>query len=210
MSRVLVLGAGAWGSALAIQAARAGHEVTLWSRHLAPADVRLPDAVRRTTDLPVHADAVLVCVPTQALRETLSRIRPDAPLLICCKGLEAGTAWLPLEVAACLHPGAPAAVLTGPNFASEIAAGLPAASVVASADASLRTRLIALLATRSFRLYGSSDPVGAQFGGAVKNVVAIGGRRGDRRRLRRERTRRAGHTWPGGTVPTDRSPGWPG
>ncbi len=170
---MLVLGAGAWGTALAIQAARAGNTVTLWGRHPARPGPPLPDGVRRTTELPEAADAVLVCVPTQALRDTLSRLKPRAPLLICCKGLEAATALLPLEVAAALHPTIPAAVLTGPNFAHDIAAGLPAAAVLASADADLRQNLVAHLATPNFRLYGSADPVGAQFGGAAKNVVAI-------------------------------------
>ena len=123
--------------------------------------------------MPGQADALLICVPTQALRETLGRLRPAAPLLICCKGLEAATGMLPLEIAGALHPEIPAAILTGPNFAAEIAAGLPAASVVAATDAALRDRLIGYLGSPTFRLSGSADPVGAQFGGAAKNVLAI-------------------------------------
>lgn len=172
MSDVAIVGAGAWGRALAIQAARAGRDVTLCGRTLPGRDT-LPATTRLTIELPQRAGAILLAVPTQHLRGILAQLRPQAPLLICCKGIEAATGRLPLEIVAELHPGVPAAVLTGPNFAHEIVAGLPAASVVASADAALRARLIALLGSPSFRLYGSADPVGAQFGGAAKNVVAI-------------------------------------
>jgi len=98
---------------------------------------------------------------------------PAAPHVVCIKGVEAGTLRLPLEVVAELRAERPAAVLTGPNFAHEIAAGLPAASVIAATDAALRDRIIALLGTAAFRLYGNDDPIGAQVGGAAKNVIAI-------------------------------------
>jgi glycerol-3-phosphate dehydrogenase (NAD(P)+) len=179
MSSVAVVGAGAWGTALAIQAARAGNDVVLWSRRpigrVSPrlAGFELPARVRVTADLPGRADAILVAVPTQHMRGVLARMRPAAPLLVCCKGIEAGTLLLPLEIAAELHPGVPAAILTGPNFAAGIAAGLPAASVIAAGDESLRRGLIGLLGTAAFRLYGNGDPVGAQLGGAAKNVMAI-------------------------------------
>jgi glycerol-3-phosphate dehydrogenase (NAD(P)+) len=182
MSRVAVVGAGAWGTALAIQAARAGNSVTLWARNPAALAGRisprlpgipLPRAITVCTDLPGRADAILMAVPTQHLRGVLQLMQPVAPLLLCCKGVEAGKLRLPLEVAADMHPGVPAAVLTGPNFAREIAQGLPAASVIAGDDAGLRRTLIDLLATAAFRLYGNDDPIGAQFGGAAKNVIAI-------------------------------------
>ena len=187
MSSVVVIGAGAWGTALAIQAARAGNSVALWARDPARARAiaasrenprlpghRLPDAVRIVDALPPSADAVLLVVPMQHLRSVLSLLSlPAAPLVVCIKGVETGTLSLPLEVVAELRPGSPAAVLTGPNFAHEIAAGLPAASVIAAADASLRDTVIALLGTPSFRLYGNDDPIGAQVGGAAKNVIAI-------------------------------------
>jgi len=182
MSRIAVVGAGAWGTALALQAARAGHSVTLWARQpgtfVAGGTPRLPGfalppAVDITGVLPISADAILMAVPMQHLRAVLRQMRPSAPLLLCCKGLESGMLRLPLEIAAELHPALPAAVLTGPNFAHEIAAGLPAAAVVAGTDASLRAAMMALLATSNFRLYGNDDPVGAQFGGAAKNVIAI-------------------------------------
>jgi glycerol-3-phosphate dehydrogenase (NAD(P)+) len=182
MNRVAIVGAGAWGTALAIQAARAGNTVTLWARDPAALAARisprlpgftLPDTVTISADLPTDADAILMAVPMQHLRGVLQRMQPAAPLLLCCKGVETGKLALPLEVAVGLHPSIPAAVLTGPNFAREIAAGLPAASVIAGHDAELRNRLIGLLATAAFRLYGNDDPVGAQFGGAAKNVIAI-------------------------------------
>jgi glycerol-3-phosphate dehydrogenase (NAD(P)+) len=180
--RVLVVGAGAWGTALAIQAARAGNDVTLWARNPSAFNsgssprlpgIILPDSVRITGDLALPCDAIVMAVPMQHMREVLLSMRPEAPLLVCCKGVEHGTLRLPLEVAASVHPDVPAAILTGPNFAHEIAAGQPAASVVAANDAGLRRTFIALLATAAFRLYGNEDAIGAQFGGAAKNVIAI-------------------------------------
>jgi glycerol-3-phosphate dehydrogenase (NAD(P)+) len=187
MSSVAIIGAGAWGTALAIQAARAGSDVTLWARDPARAQAiaatrenprlpghSLPGAVQVADTLPTTADAALLVVPMQYLRGVLDSLpTPAAPLVVCIKGVESGTLRLPLEVLAELRPGAAAAVLTGPNFAHEIAAGLPAASVIAATDAALRDRITALLATPSFRLYGNDDPVGAQVGGAAKNVIAI-------------------------------------
>jgi glycerol-3-phosphate dehydrogenase (NAD(P)+) len=187
MSSVAVIGAGAWGTALAIQAARAGNDVTLWARDAGRArqmaanrqnprlaGVRLPDAIVITDVFPERADFTLLAVPTQHLRTLLGHL-PNAlaPLVVCAKGVEAGTLRLPLEIVAAVRPPVPAAVLTGPNFAHEIAAGLPAASVVAAADAALREAVAVALSTPSFRLYGNDDPVGAQVGGAAKNVVAI-------------------------------------
>ncbi|HEX3399666.1 MAG TPA: NAD(P)H-dependent glycerol-3-phosphate dehydrogenase [Acetobacteraceae bacterium] len=187
MSNVAVIGAGAWGTALAIQAARAGNSVALWARDPARAEAiaasrenprlpgrRLHDAVQVVQALPDSADVVLLAVPMQHLRAVLTRLAlPAAPLVVCIKGVEAGTLRLPLEVAAEQRPAAPAGVLTGPNFAHEIAAGLPAAAVIAAGDPALRDRISTLLATSSFRLYGNDDTVGAQVGGAAKNVVAI-------------------------------------
>jgi glycerol-3-phosphate dehydrogenase (NAD(P)+) len=179
MSDVAIIGAGAWGTALALHADRAGHRVTLWARHRWQPGAEnprlpgfaLPPSLRPTIALPETADAMLVAVPMQHLSETLARLHTAAPLLLCCKGLDATTLMLPSEVAQA-H-GFSAAVLTGPNFASEIAAGLPAASVVAAEDAALRALFCTILAGPKFRLYGNADPVGAQVGGAAKNVIAI-------------------------------------
>ena len=113
-------------------------------------------------------------VPAQALRPVLQSLPGlPAPVLICAKGVEAGSLMLPLEILAATHPGATSGVLSGPNFAHEIAHGLPAAAVVASHDAGLRTLGVARLGSAGFRLYGGDDPVGAEIGGAAKNVIAI-------------------------------------
>ncbi len=187
MNRVAVIGAGAWGTALAIQAARAGNEVTLWARDPARAaaiaatrenprlpGIRLPGAIAVTAELPAQADAMLLVVPVQHMRAVVAKLPPSGPpLLVCGKGVEAGTHKLPMEVLAELLPGRPAAVLSGPNFAGEVARGLPAASVIGAADATLRARLAALLGTPGFRLYGNDDPIGVQAGAAAKNVIAI-------------------------------------
>ncbi len=187
MSEVAVIGAGAWGTALAIQADRAGNAVTLWARDPARArdialvrenprlpGARLRDAIRVTSDMPGAVDAILLTVPMQHLRAVAGFVPPGcAPLVACAKGVERGTLHLPLEVLGALHPGRPAAVLTGPNFAHEIAAGKPAATVVAATDPALRARLAGLLGTPAFRIYGNDDPIGAQIGGAAKNVIAI-------------------------------------
>jgi glycerol-3-phosphate dehydrogenase (NAD(P)+) len=185
MSSVAVIGAGAWGTALAIQAARAGNQVTLWARDPANAQsieqsretprlpgVRLPGAIRITSSLPGRADLCLLAVPTQHLRGVLDGL-PPAPLMVCAKGVEAGTLRLPLEILSECCPDRPAMVLTGPNFAHEVAHGQPTAAVVAGTDPALRDAVIAQLATPAFRLYGNDDPIGAQIGGAAKNVIAI-------------------------------------
>lgn len=187
MSSVAVIGAGAWGTALAIQAARAGNDVTLWARDQRRAGmialsrenprlpgVRLPEPILVTDAVPTAVDIGLLAVPMQYIRQVLPQLPPGpTPLVVCAKGVETSTLHLPLEIVEELRPGTPAAVLTGPNFAHEIAAGLPAASVVAAADATLRETVAAMLSTPAFRLYGNDDPIGAQLGGAAKNVIAI-------------------------------------
>lgn len=170
MNKLAIIGAGAWGAALVLQAQRAGGSVTLWARDPA----RHPGlTIAATADFPTDADAILLAIPVQHMRSVLARFRPCAPVVVCAKGIEARTLRLPLEILAELHPCTPSAVLTGPNFAAEIAAGLPAAAVIAAADPGLRASLAARLATANFRLYGNDDPVGAQLGGAAKNVIAI-------------------------------------
>lgn len=190
MNKVMVLGAGAWGTALALHAARLGHDVALWSRdaaHVATMEAarenarRLPGPhfpvnLRVTTDAGVVAGArlAILAVPMQALRPMLSALPGKvAPLLLACKGLEATTGLLPLEVLEQARPGHPAGVLSGPNFAHEVAAGLPAASVVAANQAGLRRTAQALLSGAALRLYASEDVLGVQLGGAAKNVLAI-------------------------------------
>jgi glycerol-3-phosphate dehydrogenase (NAD(P)+) len=189
--RIAILGAGAWGTALAQQAARAGNAVSLWARSpdraaaIAEAGenarylpgIPLSPAITVTADAGAAlADALfaLLVVPVQHLREVLAPL-PEArcPMVVCAKGVERGTLCLPLEVLHQVLPHASSAVLSGPNFAHEVARGLPAAAVVASRDAGLRGLAADLLGTAGFRLYGGDDPMGVQVGGAAKNVIAI-------------------------------------
>lgn len=181
---VLVVGAGAWGTALACHAAGLGRSVALWARDPARAaaiaaareNPRLPGVALAesitVTGVMVPASLVLLAVPVAYVAALAPRL-PAAPVLVCAKGFEPGTLRLPLETLAALRPELPAGVLTGPNFAAEIARGLPAASVVAAPDADLRRHAIGLLGGGALRLYGNTDAVGAQVGGAAKNVIAI-------------------------------------
>ncbi|WP_423606307.1 NAD(P)H-dependent glycerol-3-phosphate dehydrogenase [Sphingomonas sp. MS122] len=188
--RLAVIGGGAWGTALAQVAARGGEPVALWAREddviasvnaahenmLFLPGVPLSPWIRATDDLAdlAQAEALLVVVPAQFLRAVLADA-PIAgrPLVLCAKGIEAGTQKLVAEVARELHPDAPVAVLSGPTFAHEVAKGLPTAVTLACEDDDLRERLAARLAGPAFRTYGSSDVTGAEIGGAVKNVLAI-------------------------------------
>jgi glycerol-3-phosphate dehydrogenase (NAD(P)+) len=187
MSRVTVVGTGAWGTALAIQATRAGNEVALVARDAVKAaaiqrakqsprlpGIPLPASLEVTDKVPLGTDVLLWAVPTQYLRASMIWLRrSEAPVVVCAKGLEARTSMLPLEVVSQAAPGARTAVLSGPNFAHEVAIGLPAATVVSATDASLRDQVRAALGTPTFRLYGNDDAIGTQLGGAAKNVIAI-------------------------------------
>ncbi len=185
MNRLAVIGAGAWGTALAIQAARAGHDVVLWARdpEVAAAmeatrhnfrlpGIALPDRVQVTSLIPA-ADLAVLTVPVPYLRGIARLIPHAAAFVVCSKGMEAAGGALPIEILADLWPERPALVLTGPNFAHEVAAGLPSASVVAGSDPDWRSQVIAAFATPSFRLYENDDTLGASIGGAAKNVIAI-------------------------------------
>lgn len=187
---VAVIGAGAWGTALAIAAA-AGGPVRLWARDPARAaaigaareNTRLLPGARLPAGVTVTADAeaalagaafAILAVPAQPLAAVVGALPARLPpVLIAAKGVEQGTLRLPLETWAALRPGQPAGVLSGPNFAREVAAGLPAAALVAAADAAVPGLVLPRLGSALFRLYAGDDPVGAQVGGAAKNVVAI-------------------------------------
>lgn len=188
--RLAVIGGGAWGTALAQVAARDGEPVTLWAREgdvvasvnaahenaLFLPGVPLSPSIRATGDLAdlADAEALLVVVPAQFLRAVLADAPVSGrPLVLCAKGIEAGTQKLVAEVARELHADAPVAVLSGPTFAHEVAKGLPTAVTLACEDDGLRERLAERLAGPAFRTYGSSDVAGAEIGGAVKNVLAI-------------------------------------
>ena len=187
--RLGVIGAGAWGTALA-QVAAAEGEVLLWAlepevvdaigmRHENPVylpGVPLSPAIRATGALDdlADCDALLLVTPAQHLGAVLGRIsRRDAPLILCAKGIEAGSGRLMSEVASAVCPDAPVAVLSGPTFAHEVAAGLPTAVTLACGDEAVAAALAARLARPAFRPYLSTDVIGAEIGGAVKNVLAI-------------------------------------
>lgn len=194
-----VLGAGAWGTALAQQAASAGgagegRPVRLWCRRPEQAEALrrtrrneryLPESplapsIEPTADLAEAAEgavALLLAVPTQSLRGLAGRLEPllpdEMPLVLCCKGLELASGRLPGEILEEALPGRPQLVLSGPSFAHELAQGRPTAVTLAARDRALAERLAEALATPQFRPYVSDDPVGAQLGGALKNVVAL-------------------------------------
>ncbi|MGA2398394.1 MAG: NAD(P)H-dependent glycerol-3-phosphate dehydrogenase [Steroidobacteraceae bacterium] len=190
-----VIGAGSWGTALAIQCARAGQPTRLWGRDAAHVEsmrrVRrnaryLPDAEFPPSLAPVAdlaealagARDVLVAVPSHAFRAMLLAIEPlidaDTRVAWASKGFEMTSGLLPHEVAHEVFGSRPGAVLSGPTFAREVGAGLPTAMTVASRDAHFAKELALRLSGPEFRAYTQSDIVGVEVGGAVKNVIAIG------------------------------------
>jgi glycerol-3-phosphate dehydrogenase (NAD(P)+) len=173
-----VIGAGAFGTALGVVEARAGRAVTLWGRNVEAQAVAPHDLLRVTRDLGAlaRAEALLLVLPAQASAGFLARHGgdlPQVPLVLCAKGIDAGDFRLQSEIAAAALPGRPLAVLTGPGFAAEVARDLPTALTLACSDADLGRSLQSLLSTPRLRLYLTDDVVGAQLGGALKNVVAI-------------------------------------
>ena len=190
--RIAVFGAGAWGTALAMAFSR-GHDVVLWSResseivalrqdgenHRYLPGVPLPANLHFSDDLQqaAQADMHLVVTPLAGLRSTARALRmaaPATPLLWACKGLEAGTAKLPHQIVEEeLGADAPCGVLTGPSFAAEVAQGLPAAVTIAARDIEFARHWVQALHNNRLRLYANDDLIGAEVGGAVKNVMAI-------------------------------------
>ncbi len=188
-----VIGAGAWGTALAQTCARAGLDVTLWAREAEVAEainsqhqnplflpgVELDPSIVATGDLlaMAEADIILAVAPAQHLRGTLATLAPrlkrGQPVVLCAKGVEQGTLKLMSQVLDEAAPQACPVVLSGPSFAGEVARGLPTAVTLACPNEELGQRLAETLATPTFRPYWSSDIVGAEAGGAVKNVLAI-------------------------------------
>lgn len=194
IERVAVVGAGAWGTALALVAARAGRAVRLYGRdpdvvaaigeesrnprHLD--DIRLEPGLYATTDLG-HAldgaDLVVVSVPAQAsraaTRDLAALVRPGTPVVSAAKGLEHGTRATMTQVIAEEIPQAIPAVLSGPSFAADVARGLPTAVTVAASEDAVAEAIATALSSSTFRPYASHDLVGVQVGGALKNVLAI-------------------------------------
>ena len=189
-SRFGVIGGGAWGTALAQLLAAEGAPVRLWARESeVVADVNaahenrlfLPGnplspsltATGSFADL-ADCDALLVVVPVQHMRAVLTDLGPDhRPLVLCSKGMEAGTLAWPVDIVAALNPATPVAVLSGPTFAHEVAAGKPTAVTLAARTPELAEALARAIARPHFRPYAATDVIGAEIGGAVKNVLAI-------------------------------------
>jgi glycerol-3-phosphate dehydrogenase (NAD(P)+) len=191
-SAIGVAGAGAWGIALANAAAASGQNVVLWGRNPERMlelnttrlsdklpSVRLADSVRVTSDIGQLSAcvALLVAAPAQATRQVAARLAAlsgSAPLITCAKGIERGTHAFMTEILLETAPNRPAAILSGPSFAADVAAHLPTALTLASDDESLARSLCRLLHGPNLRLYHSTDVRGVEIGGAAKNVLAIG------------------------------------
>lgn len=194
MAKIGIIGAGAWGTALACIARRAGNDVTLWA--LEPEvvaainagkgnPVYLPDydldaGIRATGDLAEAAaerDAVLSVVPAQFFRGVAEKLGDylggDTPLVLCSKGIETETGALMTEIAAEILPATPILVLSGPSFARDSVAGSPTAVALAATDSNLAEKVTGFIGTSHFRPYPMDDPIGAEIGGAAKNVLAI-------------------------------------
>jgi glycerol-3-phosphate dehydrogenase (NAD(P)+) len=187
-----VLGGGAWGTALALAAARAGRAVTLWEHEQGNADhlatkresrflpgVKLDDSITLTREIAQAAksDALLLVVPAQALRSVVTALAPSlrarTPLIACAKGIENGTGKFMSDIIAECAPDSVPAILSGPSFAADVARGLPTAVTLAAPDADTAAAMSRAMASATFRPYSSTDVRGAELGGATKNVLAI-------------------------------------
>jgi glycerol-3-phosphate dehydrogenase (NAD(P)+) len=193
MAHIGVVGGGAWGTALAQVAAKAGQSVTLWAREkevvdsilatrtnaLFLPDIKLDAAIAATSNLEEVgvADAILAVVPAQFMRATLQHLAlyvgKGTPIVLCSKGIEQGSLKLMTDVLSEELPYSVGAVLSGPSFAKDVAKGLPTAVTLACTDPELGGKLVEMLGIATFRPYLSNDLIGAEIGGAVKNVLAI-------------------------------------
>jgi glycerol-3-phosphate dehydrogenase (NAD(P)+) len=192
MQRISVLGGGAWGTALAETAARAGRAVTLWEHEAGNAEtllkerrskflpeLRINDAIKVTRELKdaVTADAILLVVPAQATRAVCTSLAPlvrdRMPVVACAKGIERGTHKFVTEIVSECAPKVLPAILSGPSFASDVARGLPTAVTLACADGKVAEQLAQALGSATFRPYHATDVRGVEIGGAAKNVLAI-------------------------------------
>lgn len=189
---ISIVGAGAWGTALANAAARAGRDVTLYARDSVAADriaktrenpklpgIQLEKAIAVTSDLAQagRASAVLLVTPAQSLRAAALALAPHltkrTPVIVCAKGIERGTHQFMTEIVTEVAPEAVPAILSGPSFDVDVARGLPTAVTLATADETLAKALVHALGSATFRPYHSTDVRGVEIGGAAKNVLAI-------------------------------------
>ena len=193
MSSVSIIGAGSWGTALATVAQRAGSQVTLWSRspdvayHIAKkginprhlSDIQLSPSIVATSDLQeaCQGDILVLAVPAQVTREVTTAMAPfikkESYIVIAAKGIEIGSGKLMSEVIAETLPDCSLSVLSGPTFADEVAKEFPTAATLASENLTTSQWLVQSLSSATFRVYASDDLIGAQIGGAFKNVLAI-------------------------------------
>ena len=191
-NKILVVGAGAWGTALALTCARAGRAVSLWEPEAANAaqlaatrespflpGVRLDETITLASGLAdaARAQAILLVVPAQAVRAVAtslaSAIATGTPVIVCAKGIERGTRKFMAELVAECAPNATPAILSGPSFAADVARGMPTAVTLAATDDKLAGELARAIGSANFRPYHSTDVRGVEIGGAVKNVLAI-------------------------------------
>jgi glycerol-3-phosphate dehydrogenase (NAD(P)+) len=189
---IAVIGAGAWGTALALTCIRAGRKVTLWEPDTAVAPllvserespflpgVRIDDGIALAANLAeaTRAPALLLVVPAQAVRTVAtslaSLIAAGTPVIVCAKGIERGTQKFMTEVVAECAPNATPAILSGPSFAADVARGMPTAVTLAASDDNLARELARAIGSASFRPYHSTDVRGVEIGGAAKNVLAV-------------------------------------
>lgn len=194
MKKITVIGSGAWGTALALTLCQPGVATTLYCRNEEIAasinqthrneyylpEIALPTHLRASCLLPqaLQADVLLITTPTQFLREMCIKLKEasiakEIVLVLCCKGIETHTLKLTNEIVADILPDNPVAILSGPNFADEVALGLPAATTISCGDNLLGNSLVQLFSHTTLRPYYSTDIIGTQIGGAVKNVLAI-------------------------------------
>jgi glycerol-3-phosphate dehydrogenase (NAD(P)+) len=189
---IAVIGAGAWGTALALTCTRAGRKVTLWEHDAANAaqlaqqreslflpGLRIDDTIALAGDLAdaARADAILLVVPAQAVRVAAIALAPflapHTPVIVCAKGIERGTKKFMTDIVAECAPNAIPAILSGPSFAADVARGLPTAVTLAASDGTLAGALAQAIGSASFRPYHATDVRGVEIGGAAKNVLAI-------------------------------------
>lgn len=194
MNKIAVLGGGAWGTALALTAARAGNDAHLWARdaetvaainerrenpHYLP-NVTFNQKITASADTESvlsKASLILAVIPAQGLRAALETLRNDIPanipLVLCAKGIERSTGKLLSQITSELLPGNPIAVLSGPSFALDVALGLPTAVTVATQNEAFAADIATTLSSATFRCYTTTDVIGVEAGGALKNVLAI-------------------------------------
>ena len=193
-TKIAIIGAGAWGTALASVCANNGNQAVIWGRdartvkainllHQNPdylPDINLPETLRASDNISEclnQASLVLLVTPAQTIgpvaNSMIGSLEKNIPIIVCAKGINRKTGKLPAETLSAILPNHPIAALSGPSFASDVARGLPTAVTLACQDRNLAVELAAILSGASFRVYASPDVLGVELGGALKNVIAL-------------------------------------